>query len=89
MHFDLANFVFSFFFLAVCGPLTAAASPVAEHRLRTRKLSGHGSRAQPLCGMWDLPGPGHEPASPASAGRALNHCATREALLSHSYSTPK
>ena len=44
------------------------ASPVAEHRLRTRRLSGHGSRAQPLRGMWDLPGPGHEPASPASAG---------------------
>ncbi|XP_059864756.1 bromodomain-containing protein 8 isoform X6 [Delphinus delphis] len=32
------------------------------------RLSGHGSRAQPLCGMWDLPGPGHEPVSPASAG---------------------
>ncbi|XP_049565672.1 tRNA (guanine-N(7)-)-methyltransferase non-catalytic subunit WDR4 isoform X3 [Orcinus orca] len=37
-------------------------------RLRTRRLSGHDSRAQPLRGMWDLPGPGHEPASPASAG---------------------
>ncbi|XP_073658124.1 ubiquitin thioesterase otulin isoform X2 [Tursiops truncatus] len=49
-------------------PLTVAASPVVEHRLRTRKLSGHGSRAQPLRGMWDLPGPGHEPVSPASAG---------------------
>ncbi|XP_067586500.1 ubiquitin thioesterase otulin isoform X2 [Pseudorca crassidens] len=49
-------------------PLTVAASPVVEHRLRTRRLSGHGSRAQPLCGMWDLPGPGHEPVSPASAG---------------------
>ncbi|XP_067569919.1 regulator of nonsense transcripts 3A isoform X9 [Pseudorca crassidens] len=32
------------------------------------RLSGHGSRAQPLRGMWDLPGPGHEPMSPASAG---------------------
>nr|XP_060164009.1 lymphocyte antigen 86 isoform X1 [Globicephala melas] len=49
-------------------PLTVAASPVAEHRLRTRRLSGHGSRAQPLRGMWDLPGLGHEPASPASKG---------------------
>ena len=28
--------------------------------------------------MWDLPGPGIEPVSPALAG-ALNHCATREA----------
>ena len=43
------------------------ASPVAEHRLRTRSLSGHGSRVQPLRGMWDLPGPGHEPVSQASA----------------------
>ncbi|XP_067582612.1 nucleotide sugar transporter SLC35D1 isoform X3 [Pseudorca crassidens] len=49
-------------------PLTVVASPVAEHRLRTHRLSGHGSQAQPLCGMWDLPGLGHEPASPASAG---------------------
>ncbi|XP_059984724.1 DCN1-like protein 2 isoform X1 [Lagenorhynchus albirostris] len=52
----------------VGGPLTAVASPIAEHRLQTRRLSGHGSRAQPLRGMWDPPGPGHEPASPASAG---------------------
>ena len=52
----------------LCGPRTVVASPIAEHRLRTHRLSGHGSRAQPLRGMWDLPGPGHEPASPASAG---------------------
>ena len=57
------------FFFAVRGPLTVVASPVAEHRLRTHRLSGHGSRAQPLCGMWDLPRPGHEPVCPASAGR--------------------
>ncbi|XP_049553846.1 uncharacterized protein LOC101280547 [Orcinus orca] len=59
---------FFFFFFVVRGPLAVMASSVAEHRLRTRRLSGHGSRAQPLRGMWDLPGPGHEPASPASAG---------------------
>ncbi|XP_073666305.1 alpha-amylase 2B isoform X7 [Tursiops truncatus] len=53
----------------VRGPLTVVASPVAEHRLPTRRLSSHGSRAQPLRGMWDLPGLGHEPVSPASAGR--------------------
>ncbi|XP_060160393.1 centriolar satellite-associated tubulin polyglutamylase complex regulator 1 isoform X1 [Globicephala melas] len=52
----------------VHGPLTVVASPIAEHRLRMRRLSGHGSRAQPLRGMWDLPKPGHEPVSPASAG---------------------
>ena len=51
----------SYFFLAVHGPLTVVASPVAEHRLRTHRLSGHGSRAQPLRGMWDPPGPGMNP----------------------------
>ncbi|XP_049562617.1 uncharacterized protein C15orf61 homolog isoform X1 [Orcinus orca] len=59
---------FFFFFFAVRGPLTAVASPVAGHTLRTRRLNGRGSRAQPLRGMWDLPGPGHEPVSSASAG---------------------
>ena len=56
-------------FIAVRGPLTVAASPVAEHRLQTRRLSNCGSRAQLLHGMWDLPRPGHEPVSPALAGR--------------------
>ena len=50
-------------FIAVRGPLTVAA-----HRLQTRRLSSCGSRAQLLCGMWDLPRPGLEPASPALAG---------------------
>ena len=56
-------------FIAVCGPLTVAASLAAEHRLQTRRLSNCGSQAQPLCGMWDLPRPGLEPVSPALAGR--------------------
>ena len=56
-------------FIAVRGPPTIAASPVAEHRLQTHRLSNCGSRAQPLRGMWDLPRPGPEPVSPASAGR--------------------
>ena len=55
--------------IAVHGPLTIAASLVAEHRLQTRRLSNCGSRAQLLCGMWDLPRPGPEPVSPAWAGR--------------------
>ena len=55
-------------FIAVRGPLTIAASPVAEHRLQTRRLSSCGSRAQPLRGMWDLPRPGLKPVSPALAG---------------------
>ena len=56
-------------FIAVHGPLTIAASLVAEHRLQTRKLSNRGSRTQLLRGMWDPPRPGLEPVSPALAGR--------------------
>ena len=56
-------------FIAVRGPLTIAASLVAEHRLQTRRLSNCGSRAQLLRGTRDLPRPGLEPASPALAGR--------------------
>ena len=51
------------------GPLTIAASLVAEHRLQTRRLSNCGSRAQLLRGMWDPPRAGPEPVSPAVAGR--------------------
>ena len=56
-------------FIAVRGPLTIAASLVAEHRLQTRRLSSCGSRAQSLRDMWDLPRPGLEPVSPALPGR--------------------
>ena len=56
-------------FIAVRGPLAIAASLVAEHRLQTRRLSSCGARAQLLRRMWDLPGPGLEPVSPALAGR--------------------
>ena len=56
-------------FIAVRGPLTIAASLVAEHRLQTRRLSNCGLRAQLLRGMRDPPRPGLEPVSPALAGR--------------------
>ena len=56
-------------FIAVPGPLTIAASLVAEHRLQTCRLSSCGSRAQLLRSMWDLPRLGLEPVSPALAGR--------------------
>ena len=56
-------------FITVRGPLTVTASPVAEHRLQTRRLSNCGSRAQLFCSMWDLPRPGLEPVSSALAGR--------------------
>ena len=55
--------------IAVRGPLTVAASLVAEHRLQTRRLTNCGSRAQLLRGTWDLPRPGLEPVSPALVGR--------------------
>ena len=55
---------------AVRGPLTIAASLVAEHRLQMWRLSNCGSRVQLLHGMWDLPRPGLEPMSPALAGRS-------------------
>ena len=55
-------------FIAMHGPLTIAASLVAEHRLQTRRLSSCGSRTQLLRGMWDPPRPGLEPVSPALAG---------------------
>ena len=56
-------------FIALRGPLTIAASLVAEHKLQMRRLSSCGSQAQLLLGMWDLPRPGLEPVSPALAGR--------------------
>ena len=56
-------------FIAVRGPLTIAASLVAEQSLQTLRLSSCGARAQLLRGMWDLPRPGLEPLSPALAGR--------------------
>ena len=56
-------------FIAVRGPLTIAAPPIAEHKLQTRRLSNCGSWAQSLRGMWDLPRPGLEPVFPALAGR--------------------
>ena len=56
-------------FVAVHGPLTIAASLVAEHRLQTCRLSNCGLWAYLLRGMGDLPRPGLEPLSPALAGR--------------------
>ena len=43
--------------------LSSCGSRALEHR-----LSSCGTRAYLLCGMWDLPGPGIEPMSPALAG---------------------
>ena len=54
-------------FVAVHGLLLAVAAFVAEHGLQTCGLSSCGTRAQLLHGMWNLPGPGIEPVSPALA----------------------
>ena len=67
-------------FIAVRGPLTIAVSLVAEHR-----LSNCGSRAQLLRGMWDLPRPGLEPASPALAGRFLTTASPGKPITQHFY----
>ena len=72
-------------FIAVRGSLTIAASLVAEHRLQTRRLSSCGSRAQPLRGMWDLPGTRARTRVPCIGRWILNHCTTREAAFQVSY----
>ena len=69
--------------IAVRGPLTIAASPVAEHRLQTRRLSNCGSRAQSLRGTWDPPRPGCEPVSPALAGRLPTTAPPGKHLVRH------
>ena len=51
--------------LSHCG---ARAPGVQASVVVARGLSSCGSRAQLLRGMWDLPGPGLEPVSPALAG---------------------
>ena len=58
--------------------LGVRASVVVAHRLSScgsraleHRLSSCGAGALLLCGMWDLPGPGLEPTSPALAGGFL------------------
>ena len=55
--------------ITVPGTPTIAASPAAEHRLQTCRLSSCGLRAQLLRDMRDPPRPGIEPVAPALAGR--------------------
>ena len=52
--------------VAVARGLSSCGSQALERRLRTC-----GAWASLLRGMWDLPGPGLEPVSPALAGRFL------------------
>ena len=55
-------------FIVVHWPLTIAASR-CQAQAPDAQASNCGSRAELLHGMWDLPRPGLEPASPALAGR--------------------
>ena len=52
--------------VVVAGGLSSCGSRALE-----RRLSSCGARASLLCSMWDLPGPGLEPVSPALAGGFL------------------
>ena len=52
--------------VVVARGLSSCGLQALEHR-----LSSCGARAQLLCSMWDLPGPGLKPVSPALAGGFL------------------
>ena len=76
-------------FVVVRRLLIAVASLVAEHGAllsmwasvaAARGLSSCGARASLLCGMWDLPGPGFKPVSPALAGRFLTCAAPGKSI---------
>ena len=55
--------------------LSSCGSRALEHR-----LSSCGTRAQLLRGMWDLPGPGLKPVSPALAGGFLTTAPSGKSL---------
>ena len=83
-------------FIAVSGLLIAVASFVVEHRLQAHGLSTCGSRALvhrlSTCGtwaqlfrsMWDLPGPGLEPVTPALAGKLPTTAPPGKSLVPYS-----
>ena len=48
------------------------ASLLCSTGFRRAGFSGCGTQAYLLCGLWDLPGPGIEPMSPAMAGGFLS-----------------
>ena len=61
--------------------LSSCGLQALEHR-----LSSCGARASLLCGMWDLPGPGLEPVSPALAGGFLTTVPPGKSLVVFSLS---
>ena len=88
LHFYFCLFLFLF---AVRGPLTVVASPGAEHRLRTRRLSGHGSRAQPrlACGILADRGMNPCPLHRQADSQSLHHQGSpKSTLLKKIFSAP-
>ena len=68
--------------VAALGLLIAVAPPVEEHRLWGTQASvavAHGLNCSTA--MWNLPGPGIKPMSPALAGRFLSTVPLRKFLL--------
>ena len=70
--FFFINLFYLFLFLAAlglrCGARASHCSGFSYCGARRAGFSSCGARAQPLRGMWNLPGPGLEPTSPAMAG---------------------
>ena len=71
---NLLRPIFVFLFV-VRGPLTIVASPVAEHRLRTRRLSGHGSQPSrsAACGIFPDRGTNPRPLHRQADSQPLRH----------------
>ena len=62
-------------FIAVRGPLTIAASPIAEHRLQTRRLSSvaHGLSCSAACGIFPDQGSNPSPLHRQVDSQPLRH----------------
>ena len=63
--------------------LLAGASLIEGHRLSAHGLHSCGIGAQLLCGMWNLPGRGIEPGSPALSARFLSTVPPGKSHLLH------
>ena len=76
----LPCFAWAFSSCGKCGLLF-----IAEHVFQACGLRSCGTRAQLLHGMWNLPGPGIEPMSLASAGRFLSTVPSGKSWIAGSY----
>ena len=78
------DFLFVCFF-AVHGPLTAVASPVAEHRFRTRRLSSasmaHGPSCSVACGIFRYQGTNPCPLHRQADSQPLRHQGSPELAI--------